>query len=274
MDTLNEAERRHQKALERLRLLRPFDDEFMRCLFRDNIPLAQFTLCVLTGRNDIVITKCETQKDMKRLGGARSLCLDLYAKDTIFRIYNMETQRESGGADPKRARYHSSVVDIENLNANQDFSELPETYIIFITETDFFGKGEPVYPIERINLATGEPFNDGTHILYVNGAYRGDSDIGKLMHDFSCASADDMNFRIMADNTRYLKENTKGVRSMCKVIEDMLREEREEVTAEVTVEVTEGIVREMLRKGKLSLEDIAQYSKLPLDKVKELQFGQ
>ena len=57
---------------------------------------------------------------------------------------------------------------------------------------------------------------------------------------------------------------------MCKVIEDMLREEREEVTAEVT----EGIVREMLRKGKLSLEDIAQYSKLPLDKVKELQFGQ
>ena len=61
---------------------------------------------------------------------------------------------------------------------------------------------------------------------------------------------------------------------MCKVIEDMLREEREEVTAEVTVEVTEGIVREMLRKGKLSLEDIAQYSKLPLDKVKELQFGQ
>ena len=56
---------------------------------------------------------------------------------------------------------------------------------------------------------------------------------------------------------------------MCKIIEDMLREEREEVTRVVT----EGFVQEMLRKGKLSLEDIAQYSKLPLKRVKELQSG-
>ena len=267
METIDRAERKRQKVMERLRLLRPFDDDFMRCLFRDNIPLAQFTLRVLTGRNDIVITKCETQKDMKRLGGARSLCLDLYAKDTIFRIYNMETQRESGGADPKRARYHSSVVDIENLDANQDFSELPETYIIFITETDFFGEGKPVYPIERINLATGKPFEDGTHILYVNGAYRGDSDIGKLMHDFNCASADDMNFRIMADNTRYLKENEKGVRSMCKVIEELVKEEREEERQDLK----EEIVEKMLRNKALPLEEISKYFDLSLDEVKRIQ---
>lgn len=33
-------------------------------------------------------------------------------------------------------------------------------------------------------------------VLYVNGEYRDDSDIGKLMHDFNCTSADDMNFEI------------------------------------------------------------------------------
>ncbi len=54
----------------------------------------------------------------------------------------MEVQRQDRGADPYRARYHSSVIDIENLHSGQDFNDLPETYTIFITEKDFYGKGE------------------------------------------------------------------------------------------------------------------------------------
>ena len=34
-------------------------------------------------------------------------------------------------------------------------------------EKDFYGQGKAVYPIERINLATGKSFEDGEHILYV-----------------------------------------------------------------------------------------------------------
>ena len=79
-----------------------------------------------------------------------------------------------------------------------------------------------------MNLDTGKPFEDGGHILYVNGEYRGNSDIGKLMHDFNCTDTNDMNFERMADRTRYLKENPEGVSQMCKVIEDMRKEEREE----------------------------------------------
>ncbi len=50
------------------------------------------------------------------------------------------------------------------------------------------------------------------------------------MHDFSCTDADDMNFELMAERTRYLKEGRKGVSEMCKVMEDMRNE-----TAENTV---------------------------------------
>ena len=64
----------------------------------------------------------------------------------------------------------------------------------------------------------------GTHILYVNGEYRGDSDLGKLMHDFDCTDAEDMYFDLMAEKTRYLKENPKGVNEMCKVMEDLRNE--------------------------------------------------
>ncbi len=262
---MNEEQKR-QQDLERLRRLRPIDDDFMRCLFKDNIPLAQLVLRIITGKPDLVITGCQTQKDMKRLAGARSICLDAYGTDSNGEKYDMEIQREDKGANPHRARYHSSVLDVENLYAGQDFNQLPNTYTIFITEKNFCGLGEPVYPIERMNLLTGKPFEDGEHILYVNGEYRGNSDIGKLMHDFNCTDADDMNLELMAERTRYLKENAEGVEQMCKVIEDMRKEEREESMRTVAIR--------MLTDGALALEKIAEYVGLPIDEVKKLQKGQ
>ena len=46
-------------------------------------------------------------------------------------------------------------------------------------------------------------------------SFVGESEIGKLMHDFNCTEADDMNFDLMAERTRYLKENPEGVNEMC-----------------------------------------------------------
>ncbi len=249
---------KQQKDLHRLQGLRPIDDDFMRCLFKDNIPLAEMVLRIITGRQDLVITDCQTQKDMKRLAGARSICLDAYGTDSENKKYDCEIQRAEKGADPHRARYHSSVLDIENLDAGQKFRELPDTYTIFITEEDFYGKGEPLYVIERMNLTTGTRFEDGEHILYVNGAYRGKSDLGKLMHDFSCTDADDMYFDLMAERTRYLKQNRKGVEEMCRIMEEMRLEEREE------------IARAFITMGELSYEKIAEGTKLTIEEIEKL----
>lgn len=259
-------ELRRKKSLEKLKELRPIDDDFMRCLFKDNIPLAQLVLRIITGKPDLVIISCQTQKDMRRLAGARSLCLDAYGVDSAGKKYDLEIQRADKGADPRRARYHSSVIDIENLDAGQDFSQLPDTYTIFITEKDFYGRGEPVYPIERMNLATGEPFEDGEHILYVNGEYRGDSELGKLMHDFNCADAAGMNFPLMADRTRYLKENTKGVGEMCKIIEEYRQEEREETKKEIALR--------MLKARKNSVEEIAEFVGFSVAELRKLEAEQ
>ena len=189
--------RERQNDLARLRSLRPIDDDFMRCIFRDNIPLAQFVLRILTKIDDLVVTELETQKDLKRLVGARSLCLDCFATDSNGKKYDLEIQRSDAGAGAHRARYHSGAMDIENLDAGQNFDELPDSYTIFITEHDVLGKGLPCYHIERMNLDTGETFNDGSHILYINGEYRDTSDLGKLMHDFSCSDPSLMNFPLL-----------------------------------------------------------------------------
>ena len=248
-------ERERQEDLQRLRGLRPIDDDFMRCLFKDNIPLAELVLRIITGKKDLVVIECQTQKDMKRLAGARSICLDAYGTDSENKKYDCEIQRADKGANPHRARYHSSVLDVENLDAGQEFVELPDTYTIFITEKDFYGMGEPIYVVERINLTTGKNFEDGEHILYVNGEFRGESEIGKLMHDFNCTEADDMNFDLIAERTRYLKENPEGVNEMCKVLEDMRNEAVERSILQT--------IRNLMETLKLSAEDAMAAMKIP-----------
>lgn len=252
-------EQERQQDLQRLRKLRPIDDDFFRCLFKDNIPLAELVLRIITGKHDLIITACETQKDMKRLAGARSVCLDAYGIDSAHRRYDLEVQKSDGGAEPHRARYYSSVMDIENLDAGQEFNELPDTYTIFITEKDFYGQGKALYPIERINLATGKAFADGEHILYVNGEYHDNSDLGKLMHDFNCADADNMNYELMAERTRYLKENPKGVSEMCKIMEDMRNEATEKATENTLLQT----IRNLMETLKLTSDEAMAAMKIP-----------
>ena len=219
-----EKERFHERDLERIKNFRPIDDTFMRVLFRENLPLAQHVLRIVTGLSDLLLTEEKTQADMNRVTGARSICLDVYGKDASGKRFDLEVQKESSGAHPKRARYHSSVLDIENLDVKQDFDELPETYIIFITENDVYQGGYPFYLFERSDTRDGSLFGDEAHILYINGAYRGDDEIGRLMHDFSCSNPDEMYNEDMAERSRYLKESEKGVSEMCTIMEDLRQE--------------------------------------------------
>ena len=69
------------------------------------------------------------------------------------------------------------------------------------------GGNKPIYHIDRMVNETGKFFRDEAHIIYVNGAYRDDSPLGLLMHDFSCTNPKDMNYKILADKTRYFKED-------------------------------------------------------------------
>lgn len=255
-------EEQHRQDIEQLANYRPLDDDFMRELFRNNLELAQYVLRIIIDKPDLTLTKEETQYDLQHLFGERSICLDVFGVDSEGQQYDFEVQRDDIGADPHRARYHSSAMDVDNLKARKQFSTLPNTYVIFITENDIFGKGKAAYPIERINLATGEPFGDGEHILYINGAYDNKddtSDLAKLIHDFRCSNADEMLLQPLADRTRYFKETPEGVEYMCKAMEERITEEKLRIALN------------LLMLGTVSKEDIAKATKLPLEQVIELE---
>ena len=105
-------------------------------------------------------------------------------------------------------------------------------------------------------------------VLYVNGEYRDDSDIGKLMHDFNCTSADDMNFEILAEKTQYLKENPKEVSEMCKVMEDLRDESYAEGHAEGREEQAQMTAKNLSEQG-LTIEQIARAIGFSMDTVEK-----
>lgn len=56
--------------------------------------------------------------------------------------------------------------------------------------------------------------------MYVNGDYRGDNSLGRLMHDFSTPDADEMYYTELARRVRFHKQDEKGVQTMCKIVEE------------------------------------------------------
>ena len=77
--------------------------------------------------------------------------------------------------------------------------------------------------------------------------------MGKLMHDFLCSDPDDKHFDILAERSRYFKENPKGVSEMCKAMEDMRNEALERGRTEGRLNNMIESVRSL--KAKLGLND-------------------
>lgn len=257
-------EQRRAKILDKLQEMRLLDDSLMTKFFEEELQCTEFVLRIILDKPDLMVKEAKTQYNIKNLQG-RSARLDVRAVCGKGKIYDIEVERSDKRASPKRARHNLSILDSNALLPGDDVEKLPETYVIMITENDFWGKGEPIYQIKRYVGDTGIVYNDSSYIIYVNGDYKDDSpeksDLAKLIHDFNCQKADDMYSSVLANRLRYFKEDEKGRKEMCKVIEDLMNEEKKEIA------IT------MLEEG-FPIEQIARLLRLTADKVEEFINGE
>lgn len=262
-------DQKQQEDLARLRQLRLIDDDFFSKCFDNDTVCVQLVLQIVLDKPDLNVVDVRTQVFVENLLN-RSVRLDVLATDSEGRKFNIEIQRSDKGAGRKRARYNSSMMDVNLLEKGNDFEALPETYVIFITENDVIGLGEAIYEIERCFVKSGKRFGDGSHILYVNGSYRDDSPVGKLMHDFSCTDPSDMCYNVLADRARFFKESKEGIAVMCKVLDDMRQQSYQEGMAEGKNKNRKETALNLLKLGTISLDDISFATGLSLDEVKKL----
>ncbi len=170
-------------------------------------------------------------------------------------------------------------MDANLTHKGDNYTDLPETYVIFITENDVLKGGKPLYTIDRkITELDNKSFGDRSHIIYVNGECRDSTALGKLMQDFFCAKPQEMNYPVLADRVKYFKEEQEGVNDMCRIMEELIKEEREEALEKgreegrIETHMKDKIefARKMLKDGSNPFEKISEFSGLSIEEVENL----
>ena len=215
----NRLEERQQYYREVIRGYTMMSDTFMRNVLKDR-SCAEYVLQVILDREDLKILSVAVQQDYKNLQG-RSAVLDCVAQDSDGMLYDIEVQQEEEGSSALRARYYSSLMDMNTLDPGKDFDRLPETCVIFITGHDVLREGLPIYHIKRVIQESGNRFPDLSLIIYVNASIQDDSSLGNLIHDFHCRNAADIHSPVLAERVRALKETPQGVESMCREMKEI-----------------------------------------------------
>ena len=256
MDTERQKHLKRQETLEAIGKLSLLDDNLMTLVFDRNIEATELLLNVILQRSDLKVLEVVAQREYKNpMLGGRSITIDIYAKDGKDKVYDIEVQRASAGADVHRARFHSSMIDTKMLKAGQEFNEIHDSYVIFITAGDVMGAGCSLYHIDRVLKETGAYFGDGSHIIYVNGSYKDDSDpIGKLMHDFRCLSSVDMFYPALAKQLKYFKETEGGQDIMCQVFEELAEKRADEKVLDEKAKLVKNLMETMRLTAEQAME--------------------
>ena len=264
--------------LAEIKRFRLMDDTFMSKCFENAPECIELILQIILGKKDLKVVKSQTEYPIKNLQG-RGVRFDVFARDSEGREYDIEIQRADKGAEPKRARYNSALLDANALKSGEDFGKLRDTYVIIIAENDVMGDGQELYIYDRTERKSGKRLGDGTHIIYVNGATRSTSEIGKLVHDLLCRDATEMYFDVFRKRVSEFKNSEEGRRYMCEAMERIKFEGKAEGIVEGERkgeargkrETMFATAKRMLKSGMLALKDIAKFSGLSLAQVKKLQ---
>ena len=205
-----------------------FDDDLMSHVFDKNIEATELILRIILGE-DIKVISVDGQDELKNpLVEGRNITLDVHAVDSHGKEIDIEVQGDAKGATVERARFHSSMLDARMLRASQEFKELKDSYVIFIYKKDKFKEGLPVYHIDRYVRETGKLFEDGSHIIYVNGSYEGNDEIAYLIEDFHQKDSEDIHHKVLADGVKHFKETEEGREIMCESVKEYAKEYADE----------------------------------------------
>ena len=225
-----------------------FDDTLMSKVFDKNIEATELLLRIILERDDITVISVKGQEDLRNpYPKGRNLKLDIHAVESAGEEFDVEVQRNVRGSHIRRARFHGSMMDTRMLKEKQEFKELKDAYVIFICQHDKFKQNKPIYHVDKIVRETGEIFDDGAHIIYVNGRYRGDDAFGKLAHDFNCKKSKNMFYKPFADGVKHFKETEKGREIMCESVQRYGEKRR--------IDTLVDNVKLMMKNMKCSLED-------------------
>ena len=220
-------ERRHRLEVESLvAQLRAIDDIMFRKLC-ENIAFVEEILRVILEDDKITVVEVIPQDSIQNLRG-RSVVLDAYCKLGNGSYCNVEVQRSDSDNHFRRVRYHAACITANVVDPGEQFEQVDDLVVVYISEFDPFDEGRTVYHVRNMVEETGLAVLDGLREIYVNTKYNDGSEIAELMQCLLEPVVTNPKFPALAQELQAEKGNVKGDESMCKLVEEYAQKRAKE----------------------------------------------
>ena len=185
---------------------------------------------ILTEDKGLTVRESKSQYSLRNLS-THSVVLDVLAETENHKLVGIEIHVEEDEDHLRRSRFDLGCIDVNFLEKGCNYEEIPDVYMIFITEKDFLGKNRGIYRVEKTAYEIHEIVEDGVCEFYVNLSVEPENEDQASLLRFirqSDSHYQTAAFPHLADKVTRMKEEKEEVEIMCKIIE----EEREEGRAE------------------------------------------
>ena len=197
-----------------------FDPRGIRQMQEKSIPAFG---SLLAGIKDLTVKDVRTQYRISKITSHDAI-LDVLAEDAEGKLINLEIQRGDTVDHARRTRFYAAMIDSELLQKGKEYYEMPEVYVIYISEDDIWKAGRTTYPVKKQLEGTEISYDDGLHVLYVNAAIDDGTEIADLMKYFKKADPTDMSQGDLSRRIHFLKCEEGGYKVMCQITEKFVQE--------------------------------------------------
>ncbi len=249
-----------------------FTDDFMFCEVLRNHPELCLELAELvTGRKVQTIRLPQAQRQEKFLYEGKGVRFDVTFEDEAHTVYDIEMQTTLKETLNKRSRYYGSMLDMDHLRRGDRYSELPNTYIVFICLEDPFTENIARHTFQEICLEQPDlKLEDGRSIIFINT--KGENGASAELREFceflnGRQSASDFTNAI-SKAVKDQKDDDAGRRRYM-TLEEHYEEEREEGRKEGMEKGKSEMIQNAVAAGR-SVEQIADFLGISVKEVQQL----
>ncbi len=194
------------------------DDIFFQKIAEDK-DVCEEILRIILQKPKLRVIESQTQRFLRNVG-AHSVILDLLCEDENGALINVEMQKSDDDDHVRRVRFNSSNIDTSFTEKGLDYKDLPDIYVIFISEFDMFQENKTIYHLETIIKETGTSVDDGIHRIFVNCTVDDGSEIAELMQYFKNSTGQSSKFPKLSNRVKYFKESKEGADAMTQIVEE------------------------------------------------------
>ena len=118
--------------------------------------------------NDIKYQQYEKTIDLTPVN--KAVRLDVYVETDAGEIIDIEMQTSNKENDwlSKRARYYGSMLDLSALQKGKDYTDLKNSYVIFVCTFDPFGFNRKLYTFRNTCKQENIELKDGAEKIFLN----------------------------------------------------------------------------------------------------------